>query len=81
MNVPRMCVALALTVAVSACGPAEEPPDITDGVPIADRHGEVVGTADPGEFEEAISGGDKAAVYNDGELVGHFGPDGFVPNS
>lgn len=81
MNVPRTFAILAFGVAVSACGPADLAPVMTDGVPIVDRQGEIVGTADPDDFDEAVSGGREAAVYRDRELVGHFGSDGFVPDS
>lgn len=64
---------------LAACGPADEPPDLSDGAPVLNRQGQVVGTADPEAIDEAAQGGEPAEVYSDGELVGHFGSDGFEP--
>lgn len=70
---------VAAIVLMTACAPAEEPPDFSDGAPVLNRQGQVVGTADPEAIDEAAQGGEPAEVHSDGELVGHFGPDGFEP--
>lgn len=69
---------LAAALMLAACS-TEAPPDLSDGAPVVNRSGEVVGTADPEEMDRAAGGGDLAEVYRNGELVGHFGPDGFTP--
>lgn len=75
----RRAAHLAALVIFVGCGPTDEAPDVTNGVPVADRSGEHVGTADPSEFDRAVEGGPPAPVYRDGEHVGDFGPDGYEP--
>ena len=74
-------LAMALLWSGAACGPAPaSPPEYTDGAPIVNRYGDVVGTADPDELAEVGVSIERTEVYEDGELVGYFViEDGFVP--
>lgn len=77
---PSVASTAALMLLAVACGPTPaSPPEYPGGVPIADRYGEVVGTADPEELFEVGVSIDRTEVHQDGELVGYFEEDGFIP--
>lgn len=79
MRTTHRAVPVLVAVMLAACNPTVAPPASPEGVPIVDHSGQTVGTADPEAVDEAVDGGPPAEVCRDGEVVGHFGQDGFVP--
>ena len=77
---PSVVPATALMLVAVACGSTpSSPPQYPGGEPIANRYGEVVGTADPEELSKVGVSIERTEVHEDGELVGYFEEDGFVP--
>ena len=78
--VPAALLTMVLTLTATGCLPTPgSPPDTTNGAPIANRQGEIVGTADPDDLDRLGVSLDRVEVHEDGELVGYFEVGGFVP--
>lgn len=74
-------VAAVMLVAATACGPPPSPPDVgAETVPVSDREGNIVGTVRVDDLDRAAEDGTLVEVHDqDGRLVGHLGPEGFIP--
>lgn len=75
-----LATVLVMPAALAGCSTAS-PPDTSEGVPIVNDSGTVVGTADPEDISSARASNGVVPVYDDeGTQVGNFTPEGgFTP--